>query len=72
MKTKQTIAVIGAAWNMGAAIARNLSKGNYKLFSKEPKEVKALSLAANLIHEKGAIYSNANLNWNRYDNIISI
>lgn len=31
MKTKQTIAVIGATGNMGAGIARNLSKGNYRL-----------------------------------------
>ena len=31
MKTKQTIAVIGASGNMGAAIAGSLSKGNYRL-----------------------------------------
>lgn len=31
MKTKQTIAIIGASGNMGSAIARNLSKGNYRL-----------------------------------------
>lgn len=31
MKTKQTIAVIGATGNMGAAISMNLSKGNYSL-----------------------------------------
>jgi 8-hydroxy-5-deazaflavin:NADPH oxidoreductase len=31
MKTKQTIAVIGATGNMGSAISRNLSKGNYRL-----------------------------------------
>lgn len=31
MKTKQTIAIIGASGNMGAAIARSLSKGNYRL-----------------------------------------
>lgn len=31
MKTKQTIAVIGATGNMGSAISKSLSKGNYKL-----------------------------------------
>ncbi|SIT83264.1 NADPH-dependent F420 reductase [Pontibacter indicus] len=31
MKTKQTIAIIGASGNMGAAVARSLSKGNYRL-----------------------------------------
>jgi NADPH-dependent F420 reductase len=31
MSTKQTIAVIGATGNMGAAISKNLSKGNYRL-----------------------------------------
>lgn len=31
MKTKQTIAVIGATGNMGSAITKSLSKGNYRL-----------------------------------------
>jgi len=31
MKTKQTIAVIGALGNMGSAISKSLSKGNYRL-----------------------------------------
>lgn len=31
MKTKQTIAVIGATGSMGAAISKSLSKGNYRL-----------------------------------------
>lgn len=31
MKTKQTIAIIGATGNMGSAIANSLSKGNYRL-----------------------------------------
>lgn len=31
MKTKQTIAIIGATGNMGSAIAKSLSKGNYRL-----------------------------------------
>lgn len=31
MRTKQTIAVIGATGSMGAAISKSLSKGNYRL-----------------------------------------
>src|SRR6478609_2684521 len=31
MKTKQTVAVIGATGNMGSAISKSLSKGNYRL-----------------------------------------
>ncbi len=31
MKTKQTVAIIGASGNMGSAIAKSLSKGNYRL-----------------------------------------
>jgi NADPH-dependent F420 reductase len=31
MKTRQTIAIIGAAGSMGSAIAKNLSVGNYRL-----------------------------------------
>jgi 8-hydroxy-5-deazaflavin:NADPH oxidoreductase len=31
MRTKQTIAIIGASGNMGSAIAKSLSKGNYRL-----------------------------------------
>ena len=31
MNTKQTIAVIGATGNMGSAIAKNLSQGNYRI-----------------------------------------
>jgi 8-hydroxy-5-deazaflavin:NADPH oxidoreductase len=31
MKTKQTISVIGATGNMGSAISKSLSKGNYRL-----------------------------------------
>lgn len=34
MQTKQTIAVIGATGNMGSAISKALSKGNYKLLLK--------------------------------------
>ncbi len=31
MRTKQTIAIIGATGNMGKAIAKSISKGNYRL-----------------------------------------
>ena len=44
MKTKQTIAVIGASGNMGSAISKSLSKGNYRLllFSNEKEKIEAL------------------------------
>ncbi|MES2003322.1 MAG: NAD(P)-binding domain-containing protein [Bacteroidota bacterium] len=38
MKTKQTIAVIGATGNMGTAISKNLAKGNYRLLLKANKQ----------------------------------
>ncbi|MBL7696947.1 MAG: NADPH-dependent F420 reductase [Chitinophagaceae bacterium] len=43
MKTKQTIAVIGASGSMGSAISKNLSKGNYRLLlcSNEQGKLKA-------------------------------
>ncbi|SKB29633.1 NADPH-dependent F420 reductase [Daejeonella lutea] len=34
MQTKQTIAIIGATGNMGSAIAKGISKGNYRLLLK--------------------------------------
>ena len=44
MRTKQTIAVIGATGNMGAAIAKSLSKGNYRLllFTNDKSKLKNL------------------------------
>ena len=44
MKTKQTIAVIGATGNMGSAISKSLSKGNYTLLlcANEQDKVQAL------------------------------
>lgn len=44
MNTKQTIAVIGASGNMGSAISKRLSKGNYRLLrcSNEQDKVKIL------------------------------
>lgn len=38
MKTKQTIAIIGATGNMGSAVSRSLAKGNYRLLLKANKE----------------------------------
>ncbi len=38
MKTKQTIAVIGATGNMGSAISKSLSNGNYRLLLKAGNE----------------------------------
>ena len=38
MKTNQTIAVIGATGNMGSAISKSLSKGNYRLLLKASKQ----------------------------------
>lgn len=45
MNTKQTIAVIGATGNMGAAISKSLSKGNYRLllYANKQDEVQALA-----------------------------
>ena len=44
MKTKQTIAVIGAAGSMGSTISRSLSKGNYRLllYANKQEETRAL------------------------------
>ena len=40
MKTKQTIAIIGATGNMGSAISKSLAKGNYRLLLKSPDQGK--------------------------------
>jgi len=44
MSTKQTIAIIGASGNMGSAISKSLSKGNYRLLlcSDEQGKVQAV------------------------------
>jgi len=41
MKTKQTIAIIGASGNMGSAISKSLSKGNYRLLLCSDEQGKA-------------------------------
>lgn len=45
MKTIQTIAVIGATGNMGSAISKGISKGNYRLllYANDPEKVQALA-----------------------------
>lgn len=48
MKTKQTIAVIGATGNMGAAISTSLAKGNYKLLLCTNELAKGQDLAAKI------------------------
>jgi len=45
MKTKQTIAVIGASGNMGYAITRSLSKGGYRILLCSDEQQKAVTLA---------------------------
>lgn len=52
MKTKQTVAVIGATGNMGSAISRNLSKGNYRLLLCANDREKLSTLAVDI--KKGA------------------
>ncbi|WP_224994733.1 NADPH-dependent F420 reductase [Cesiribacter sp. SM1] len=44
MKTMQTIAIIGASGNMGSAISKSLSKGNYRLLlcAREQDKVQAV------------------------------
>lgn len=44
MKTRQTIAVIGATGNMGSAISKSLSSGNYRLLLKANNQEKLASL----------------------------
>jgi len=51
MKTKQTIAVIGATGNMGSAISKSLAKGNYRLLLKSTEQDK-LDKLVNEIKEK--------------------
>jgi 8-hydroxy-5-deazaflavin:NADPH oxidoreductase len=51
MKTKQTIAVIGATGNMGSAISKSLAKGNYRLLLKSTNKDK-LDKLVNEIKEK--------------------
>jgi len=51
MKTKQTIAIIGASGNMGSAIAKSLAGGNYRLLLYSTNQEKTATLLRS-IHEK--------------------
>ena len=52
MKTKQTIAIIGATGNMGSAISKSISKGNYRLLLKsgDTDKLKKLSTEIKATH----------------------
>ena len=60
MKTKETIAIIGATGNMGSAITRNLAKHNYRLIlmSRDPKELSELKHRLSTINTKASIDTN--------------
>ena len=68
MQTKQTIAIIGASGNMGSAISKSLSKGNYRLLlcAKDLTKAQALSdniKAANPIADIEPVACNYNASW---------
>lgn len=68
MRTKQTIAVIGATGSMGADISKSLSRGNYKLllFANEPEQLHSLVqevIAANPAADVEAIHCTVNASW---------
>jgi NADPH-dependent F420 reductase len=52
MHTKQTIAVIGATGNMGSAISKSLSRGNYRLLLMATKQDELESLVKEIQSEK--------------------
>jgi NADPH-dependent F420 reductase len=60
MKTKETIAIIGATGNMGSSIARSLSKDNYKLIlmSKNTKKLNELASSLSTAEPKASINAN--------------
>jgi predicted dinucleotide-binding enzyme len=60
MKTKETIAIIGATGNMGSAIARNLVKHNYRLIlmSRNPEELSELKHSLSSVNAKAVIDTN--------------
>ena len=60
MKTKETIAIIGATGNMGSSIARNLSKDNYRLIlmSKDTEKLTLLKNSLSTIDTKAIVESN--------------
>lgn len=67
MKTKQTIAVIGATGNMGSAISKNLAKGNYRLLlcanDKEKLQSLTNDIKKSATAEVESIECTANVSW---------
>lgn len=53
MKTKQTIAIIGATGNMGVAISKSLSKGNFRMLLKSGDEEKLSKLVKDIKSTNG-------------------
>lgn len=51
MRTRQTIAIIGATGNMGSSLAKSLSKGNYRLLLLDRNPLKATELVAGIKQE---------------------
>jgi len=68
MQTKQTITILGATGNMGSAISKSLSKGNYRLLLHARDQEKVQSLAndikgSNATADVEAIDCNYNACW---------
>ena len=68
MRTKQTIAVIGATGNMGSAIAKSLSVGNYRLLLHARdfntcKQLAAEILAIHRLADAEAMDCSMNASW---------
>jgi 8-hydroxy-5-deazaflavin:NADPH oxidoreductase len=67
MKTKQTIAVIGATGSMGSAISKNLSKGDYRLLlcgnDGEKLQNLATDLKKNAVAEVDTLDCSVNASW---------
>ena len=57
MKTRQTIAIIGASGKMGAAISKSLAKGNYNLllFSESVTQVQELVVQIKQLHPEAEV-----------------
>ncbi|MDB5207992.1 MAG: oxidoreductase [Flavisolibacter sp.] len=54
MKTKQTIAIIGATGTMGSAISTSLAKGNYRLLLKGTRQEELNALVAEIKNRHAA------------------
>lgn len=51
MRTKQTIAIIGATGSMGSAIAKSLSRGNYRILLFAERKHKLIEVEKEIINE---------------------